>query len=291
MKRFRAPRALATAALLGAFGLLAACTPPEAPAVPTTNWKFETNTVRVNNSQDKVCVLVCVNTHDEPYSLNIAFRVKVGQPGSAQTFVVEGNAHNDVGEGQTYTMQGSERARTNFAGVQMVDLLDLAMGAKLEVVGVWTWAMEEDFIGVNSAANTVADAVKAALNSTVAATSLPSDANQIVSTLLSAVGIGGAFTILGTTLLRITGLQDDAVGSRMYIGLGVRGDLGNIIDSTVGTVPFPTLAIPAITIPPDIEGGQIFRLGSPASLSITNQLMNQPSVDGDYTMSFGFSTY
>jgi hypothetical protein len=232
-----------------------------------------------------------VNTHDEPYSLNIAFRVKVGEPNSAQTSVVEGDAHNDVGEGQTYTMQGGERARTNFPTVGMVDLLDLALGAKLEVVGVWTWAMEEDFIGVNSAAHTVADVVKTALNSTVAAASLPSDPNQIVSTLLSTVGFGGAFTILGTTLLRITGLQDDAVGSRMYIGLGVAGGLGDIIDATVGTAAFPTLAIPAITIPPDIEGGQIFRLGSPASQNITNQLMNQPSVDGDYTMSFGFSTY
>jgi hypothetical protein len=289
MTRFRST-AVGAIALLGAIGLMAACTPPEYGGPPTTNWKFETNTVRVNHSQDKVCVLVCVNTHDEPYSLNIAFRVKVGEPNSAQTSVVEGDSHNDVGEGETYTMQGGERARTNFPAVGMVDLLDLALGAKLEVVGVWTWAMEEDFIGVNSAAHTVADAVQSALNSTLATASLPSDASQIVSTVLSSVGIGGAFTILGTTLLRITGLQDDAVGSRMYIGLGVTGGLGDVIDSTVGTVAFPTLAIPAITIPPDIEGGQIFRLGSTASQAITNQLMNQPSVDGDYTMSFGFST-
>jgi hypothetical protein len=280
---------VAAIALASGLGLIsAACTPAGYGGPPAANYRFETDKVEVVNSQDKVCVLFCVNASDELYTLNIAFRAKLQTPGSAQTFVVQGTTTPSTPEGSSHTMVGGERAQTNFPGVIVPDLLDLAQGSKVEVAGIWSWQMEEDFIGVNSAANTVAGILQSALNSTVAAAELPSDANQIVSTVLSALGIGGAFSILGTNLLGVTGLQDDCVGSRMYVGIGASGALAGIIDAAVGSASFPTLALPLIKIPPDIEGGRIFRLGG---LATWTDHFDQPSVDGDYNTTFVHSTY
>ena len=265
----------------------ACTTPPVYGGPPTANWRFQTNTVNVVESQDKTCVIFCVNVNDEPYTLNLAFRVKVGQANSATGFLVEGTSYNDIGEGETKTMGGTQRAVTNFGAVSMVDLADLAFGAKLEIAGVWSWQMEEDTVGVNSAATTALNLVITALNSTVAASALPNDANQIVSTLLSAVGFGGAFSLLGTTLLGVTGLQDDAVGSRMYLGLGVTGALGSIIDATAGATTFPALAIPVINIPPDIEGGRLFRLGALPSFTDNFSQLSQ----GNYNTNYQVSSY
>jgi len=101
------------------------------------------------------------------------------------------------------------------------------------------------------------------------------------------VGFGGAFSLLGTTLLGVTGLQDDAVGSRMYLGLGVTGALGAIIDATAGGTTFPALALPIINIPPDIEGGRLFRLGAVASFTDNFSQLSQ----GNYNTNYQVSSY
>lgn len=281
LRRFAPVVALATVITLGA-----ACTPPPYiyPGPPTANWQYKTTSFHVNEEQD--CVLICSLYSDEPYSLNIAFRVKVGQDGSAATWVVEGDSGSDVDAGETYNTSGGQQATTQFPAVNMVDVLDLAFGAKLEIAGMWTWAMEEDWIGVNGAATTVAGLMLTALDVVESAT-LPSDTSQIVSMLLGSLGFGGVLSILGTTLLGVTGLQDDAVGSRLYIGLGVTGTLGATIDATANSVTFPALALPVISIPPDIEGGRLFRLGA---LPSWTDNFNQPG-DGDYDVSFSASTY
>jgi len=288
--RRRLAAIIAGAASLGLLG--SACAPGGGPIYggpPTANWRIQTNTVNVVESQDKVCALFCVNINDEPYTLNLAFRVKVGEANSATGFLVQGAEYNDIGEGETETMVGAQRAVTQFPAVTMVDLIDLAFGAKLEIAGVWSWQMESDQFGVQSAANSVLNLVLAALNTTVAAGTLPSDTNTIVSTLLGSLGFGGAFSLLGTTLLGVTGLQDDAVGSRMYLGLGVTGTLGGVIDATAGGTPFPALAIPVVNIPPDISGGRLFRWGALASF--TDNFDAPPAVDGIYNTNYQLSSY
>ena len=85
--------------LLGAVAALAlvaaACVPEPAPA--NTTWEFKATKVTVNDVQDEVCVIVCVNRADEPYVMNIATRVKIGVPNSASGFVVSSRSNNPEG--------------------------------------------------------------------------------------------------------------------------------------------------------------------------------------------------
>lgn len=298
----RSRRALSAIVLVATIGLMgAACTTP-APygGPPKANYQFKTTSAKVIQSQDAIRVFgVCVSLtgcSDEVYTLNIAFTVGLGDANSAQTFVVQGDSTSSIGEGSTHIMSGNEQATTQFSNLNTVGLVDLANGAKLQIAGIWSWAMDADLFAANSA-GTVANILKSALNSTVAGTALPTNpdgsvnAGGIVSSILGAIGVGGAFSLLGSTLAGVTGLSDDAVGSRMYIGIGINpGDslLSGIIDSTVGAAAFPSLAIPVVSIPPDIQGGRIFRLGGPTSSWVDN--FDQPG-DGNYDMGFAVSSF
>ncbi len=289
MHRFRSRRAVAAVALTSAIALLAACqTPPPYGGPPTANFRFEATQVTVVHNQDETCVIICVNKEDEVYMLNLWFRVTVGQPGSAQAGYVKGSPDaENLADGDTHNFTGAQRATVNFSNVAVPDVLDLAQGAKVEVVGVWSWAVESDFTGVTAAAGAAADAIKSALNSTLATGSLPSDAGQIVSTILSGLGLGGVFGIIGPALGSLVWpLQDDVVGSRMYVGVGASGTLQGIIDSSAAGASFPTLDIPVTKVPPDIQGGSIFATGN---RSFTNQVMDQGNVDGDYRNAFTFT--
>jgi hypothetical protein len=59
-----------------------------------------------------------------------------------------------------------------------------------------------------------------------------------------------------------------------------------ILDSSIGGTSFPSLAIPVVKVPPDIDGGAIFTLGNK---SFTNQVMTNGGVDGKHTYSFSLS--
>ena len=80
--------------------------------------------------------------------------------------------------------------------------------------------------------------------------------------------------------------RDDGIGSRFYVGIGARGTLASILDSSIGGTSFPSLAIPVVKVPPDIDGGAIFTLGNK---SFTNQVMINGGVDGKHTYSFSLS--
>ena len=78
----------------GAVGLLAvlavvaaACVAPPAPPAQTTgNWKIEATTLTVVDDNND-CFGLCAA--DEPYLINLAFRVQFNTPNSASTFLVE----------------------------------------------------------------------------------------------------------------------------------------------------------------------------------------------------------
>ena len=94
--------------MLVATSLLATACPPPASSTPV-NWAFKATSVTVNDSQDEVrdpifgaCISL-TGCSDEPYVLNVNFRVKIGVANSAQTFVTgsRSNAPSGVGAGST----------------------------------------------------------------------------------------------------------------------------------------------------------------------------------------------
>ncbi len=289
MNRRTVRRALACVSVAAVVSLAAACAPTGSGGGPAThNFSFSATSVKVNSSNDQTCVLgICVNNDDEPYAINIGFTVKIGVPNSATDSVIEGDVAPSIGAGSTDTLSGNESGTVVFPNVPLLDVGDLLnTNNHLEVAGVWAWAMESDLVGVGGIANTAGDAIKAALNSTLAVGSVPSDPNQLVSSILGVVG-NNIFPLLGDELGQIVPfIGDDGIGSRFYVGLGVTGTLKSIVDAAVGSVSFPTLAIPVVSIPPDIDGGAIFSL---APTSFTNQVMTNGGVQGQHTYSYSLS--
>ena len=246
---------------LALVGVAAACTPP---AAVTKNVTFKADQVTVNNSQDETCVFsICANSNDEPYIITVNFRVKIGQANSAEAWVVKGDANGSVGAGQTHVSTGNQQGAVNFNGVQSVDILDaLQPGATLEILGSYVWAAEEDNINsLSIGASGVATILKDVLNSTVATAAIPSDANALVNLALNAV-LGNIGSALKTLVSNIpcAGLCDDVLGGAFYIGLGVGGTLGDLVNQVIAGVNFPSVAIPVIDVPPDVNGGGLYTL-------------------------------
>ena len=169
-------RLAAVVGVLAVMAVAAACAPPPAPV--SESWTFRASQVTVNDSQDEVrdpifgaCISLA-GCSDEPYTLNIGFRVKFGVPGSAQAVVVNNrtSAPEDVCEGCTVTLNGAQQNAVTWNDVKALDLVDLFdTNNKLEVFGVYSWASEEDTVGNGVAADAVADVLEDALNSTIAA--------------------------------------------------------------------------------------------------------------------------
>jgi hypothetical protein len=243
-------------AVLASTALVATACPttPGTPVV-TNNWTFTANRVQVNDSQDEVCVLFCVNQSDEAYVLNINFRVKVGVANSATGWVTGDPAQTQLVELVPATPRTSPaasrqlRASTTSRASIILDLLDA--NNKLEVWGSYAWAAEEDTVGIATAANDVASILKDAMNSTLANASLPSDPNLIVEPHRFS-NIGNAITLLASNI-PLFGLGDDVLGGGLYVGIGAKGALGAILDATAGTATIGPISIPLVDLPPDID--------------------------------------
>lgn len=262
-------------AMFAVIGLAASCA-PTAPGggIATTNWSFKGTSVKVNSSQDAIydpifgaCIAI-PNCKDEPYLLNIGFRVKIGVPGSAQVFVVNPrtDAPENVAPGQTVNVVGTAaESKTTFNGVQALDLLDLGdPNNHLEITGTFVWASEEDSIGNGLMADGVAGVLKDALNATIGSANLTDlDASFIIDLILD--NIGGAFGILANNFPTL-GFGDDILGSGMYIGIGATGTLGAALDGVIGSTAFPTISIPVL---PDITGGGFYTLTGPKTFTQT----------------------
>ncbi|MGB6059060.1 MAG: hypothetical protein WBF71_12450 [Microthrixaceae bacterium] len=251
-------------AMVAVIGMASACTPPASDGtLPTKNWSFKGTTVRVDDAQDAVDVplIGCVvNCKDEPYLLNIGFRVKIGVPGSAQAWAVNNrtSAPQDVGAGSTVSV-GAAGGPVVFNNVAPVDLLDLAnTNNHLEIMGTYVWASEEDQIGNGLAADSMASLLKDALNETLAKESLDNlDANFILDLVFSNIGNALGIAVQNIPLF---GLGDDVMGGALYIGIGAQGTLGSLLDTAIGETPFPQVNIPVLDIPPSIDGGGFFTM-------------------------------
>jgi hypothetical protein len=289
-------RVIALASIVATAGLVAACTPNgpiTAPSVPKGNFTFTANQVTVNESQDETCFFVCVGANDEPFVINIGFSVQVGKANSATTQVVTGdNQWSGVfdqgpGEGSTDGFEPGQQASVPFNNVPLLDVSDLAWTSNhLAVTGVWSWAMEADLLGVGGLATASADALKAVLNSTIAASSGSTDANALISLVLSAITNNLLPSLGGLVASFVPFAGDDALGSRIYIGLGTRGTLKSIADAAVAGVSIPNIAIPLLDVPPDILGGSIVTLGNKA---FNGQVMQTSGQQGKHTYNLSFN--
>ena len=266
--------------------LAASCAPAAAPA--GESWTFKANSVKINDSQDEIrdpffgaCIAI-PNCDDEPYAVQIGFRVKIGVPNSASTFVVNnrGDAPS-VGEGSTRVLTGNQQGAATFGNVRPLSLIDLFNSSNhLEVVGSYTWASEEDLVGNGLAADGVAGLLKDGLNATLAKGTLPSDASFILQLILD--NIVGALGLLAQNV-PLFGLGDDVLGGSLFLGIGAKGDLANIINSAIGSAPPFTFNIPLLDLPPDIVGSQITTMGG--AKTFTQQYSGS---GGTHTYEFGW---
>jgi len=289
MKRRHSAR-VAVLGLLATIGLVAAaCAPPGPGGSPApVNWSFKGNSFTVNNSQDETCVLfVCVNNADEPYLIQIAWKVTIGQANSASAWVVSadrGNNFENVGPGSSRTLTGEQQAPVAFNGIAPLDLLDaLNPSNKLTVFGTYTWAMEEDFVAVGGSAQSVANIFQDALNSTLASSSLPSDSNALVNMIINLLfnNLGSAVNLLLANI-PLLGLGDDLLGGAFYVGIGATGVLGQAIDAALASASIPTLNLLGDNmIPPKIVGGGLYTLTGAKNFT---QVFN--GADGQHTYSF-----
>ena len=284
---------LALVGLVAAFATVAAACAPDAPPPweppAPINWSFKGTNITVNDAQDEVRVLgACVaipNCDDEPYLLQVAFRVRIGQPGSADAWVVKGDTLPSISEGSSQSLSGGQQAPVTFTGVQPLDILSALNPAnKMDVVGVYTWAAEEDSINsLSVGANATANVFKNALNATLAAGTLPNqDANALVSMVFDALfsNISNPFAMLASNLPCL-GLCDDVLGGAVYVGIGATGALAGIMDAALASTTVPAISIPVLTVPPDIQGGGFFTLGSTKNFSQTFS-----GADGVHTYGF-----
>ncbi|MCP4435472.1 MAG: hypothetical protein GY812_08255 [Actinomycetia bacterium] len=258
--------------LFAAIGLIAAaCAPPAAP--PAQTWEVSATKVVNVDSQDEIrdpvfgwCIAI-PNCNDEPYVINIGTRVKIGVPNSASGFVKTSRDNNpeDVPEGETRNLSGDAGAPAVFTGVRPLDVGDLLnTNNKLEVVVVYSWVMEEDLVAVNTAANDVKDILVDALNSTLAAGSLPNDAEDLVDLILN--NLGSAFTLLLSNI-PLLGLGDDVGGGALHVGIGAKGALAGIVDTAIGAATIPSFDIPILDLPPDIKHVNIFSMAGTSTFT------------------------
>jgi hypothetical protein len=292
MLRKRSAR-LAIIGIFAVVGLTAAACAPSAgigaPPAPI-NWSFKGTNVTVNQSQDGVylfgnCIAI-PNCKDEPYLLTVAFRVRIGQANSADAWVVKGDTVSpSLGNGDSKTLTAGEAGKVSFTGIQPLDVLDaLNSNNKMDVVGTYTWAAEEDTINsLTTGADAIANIFKSALNSTLAAGTLPNgDTSALVTLIVNALfnNIGNPFSLILSNI-PCFGLCDDVLGGSVHIGIGATGTLASLIDTAIAGTTIPNISIPLVDVPPDIQGGSIYTMGG-----IKNVSQTYSGAGGNHTWGF-----
>lgn len=263
----RTKRWSAAAVVVTALALVAACTPAPVPGpggIVGSYFQFRGTNVTVVNHNDSGLY----GSQDEPYLYNIGFRVALNEPGSAEVQVSggRGNAISSLGDGQSASLSGGQRAAVNVDSVDLLDVLDLTDPSRhLEIVGNWVWAMERDDVSVGQLVQDTADLLEDALSAFMSAGTLPSDPNDLIDLIIDVLFddfFNSLGVLLGALFQSIPGITDDTVGSRMYIGIGATGTFSTILDAALTAVPpIGPIEIPIVTIPPDIVEVVPYSLG------------------------------
>ena len=142
---------------------------------------------------------------DEPYVYNIWFRVRIGAPGSADAGVAgsRADALSAIGDGQSAALTGAQRSAVDFNNVKLLDVPDLLDSSNhLELVGVWSWAMDKDDVGVAGLADSTASVLKNGIGNRpefASSASSPRRTSVMMAGEMRAVTLwlGGAMLVLG----------------------------------------------------------------------------------------------
>ena len=248
-RRSPARRASAAIAALAALAIVgASCTTPGGgglPPQPSSNIEIEAQTLHViDDNNDGLGLFIA----DEPYIINLAFRVKFGTPGSASTFLVHDVSNeltcpgtppgfpwpaDSCATGESTSVPNA-MGEVQFPALQWVDVFDILVGRQPELAGTFAFAYEEDQIfGSGSVATTIAAfaaGVETILNSTVATGSLPADENAAAALIVSIIGDVALGFIGGTLLGLLSGLgnADDLIGVAPIIVVGIGGGMSTL---------------------------------------------------------------
>lgn len=249
-KRPRSVRRVYAVALLTVVAVTAAAcgAPPPPPPQSSANWKIQASTLTVVDDNND-CFGLCAA--DEPYLVNLGFRVQFNTPNSASTFVVDDVSNElkcpgsppsglfaDTSSCATGESTGVPAAMglISFPGLKLVDVGDLLFQYSPEVAGAFTFAYEEDQVfGSGNVADTVASfagALRNVLNSTVATGTLPTDGNAAAALIVDVIG-DVALSFIGNTLLGLLsglGNADDLIGVAPVIVVGVTGTLASLVN-------------------------------------------------------------
>jgi len=303
MRRVRNRSVVAVAAFL-TLSITAACVPPAPPS--SQDWSFKADQVTAVVGNDPFIrppIIGCgtfegitQNCFDEAYTITIWFRAQVGVPNSAQTGVVSTrpnavslcaqNRPTCSGNPTTRSLNNNQGGLVNFPDVRRYDVPDLIANpnAPVEIVGAWVWAMEEDLAGTLNA-GPIANIMRDVLNQTIGEGNLPSDVSDLVQLLID--NLGQAILLGGSALLNaltsiLFGIGDDVLGSRIYVGVGARGTLGSIVNSSVPNLDGFNANLGFVGIP-NVLGVSVKALTG--TQSFNDQVFNQ---DGRHDYDFRF---
>lgn len=236
---------------------------------PVIATSFRATSVTVLDQTEHVYFAGCINCYDEPYLINIHFRVAFSSPGSASTEVVSTRSFSPeialcvdglpgcssgAATSALTAGPGGSGAETTDTNVAVIDLIDVANNKTgLVVVGNWVWAMEEDLVGTLTPGG-LAGVLTSALNATIAASTVPDFTNGQAVKNLILDSLGNAFTLGAAGLLSafsglLLGAGDDLISSRMYLRVGAYGFIANLIDSASLDLAGFNAGVSAIGIP------------------------------------------
>lgn len=298
-------RAVLLAAALGtSAALIAGCT----PAGPSATGDFTFAATRVTAQRQtemyapQGCSYLFANCYDEPYLVNIAFRVTYDLADSADAWVVSTRGTSPeptlcIKASQPPCPSGSETealqsgsgkngGQVKFTGVRKPTLTDFTNPEnKLEVLGVWTWGMEEDWVGT-PLPGVIAPVIERMLNETIALAQPPEEPEDTVQDIIDrfteAIELGGS-SLADAITDALAGIGDDLLGSRLYLFVGSSGGLASAIDLASFTYDELNLELESFGIP-DIA--EVF-VKSTSSQSFAAQSFASDKADHRYDISAG----
>jgi hypothetical protein len=232
----------------------AACTTGGGIPVPPQsqgNFQIRANTLTVvDNNNDGFGI----SEWDEPYLINLNFRVWFNHANSASTFVVHNvsneltcpggpnggifgvNGNGSCSDGESSAVPAA-MGLNQFPNLKSVDVADLVYGYQPEIAGTVSFAYEEDqVLGSGDVASLVASfagALTNVLNSTIAEGVLPADGNAAAALLVDVIG-DVFLSFIGNTLLGLLsgfGNADDLIGIAPIIGVGINGTLASLANA------------------------------------------------------------
>jgi hypothetical protein len=249
-RRLIAPLALFVSATL----LAVSCAPPTPP--PPENWSVTAHThtnVVQNEFQDSSLarcpggnIILVRNCWDEPYIIQIGFRVTYGVPDSATSWIVGTDSEfcnsTDRPYGPNTCPVPESYGRVEFTNVNPIGPAEVLSGSgQLELIGVMTLAWEKDLSwtgGPLSIANQIRGVLETTLNDTVAAGQLPSSIDGLVDDLVATFTSGGLFGPIGALAWQVIqdgitslGNPDDNMGIALSVFPAITSDLRPLVTS------------------------------------------------------------